>query len=300
VLAKELQEWERSGSYLPIDGRQIFTIQRGDDQAEPSETLLLLHGFPESSFSFHKVISALATRFERVIAIDFLGFGLSDKPRKHPYSLMEQTDILLDIWQNLGVRGGHLLAHDMGDSVATEIVARMAEGRLYHGFTGLQSLTFTNGNMVMEHAKLRLTQVMLQKPFLGPLMGRLTNFRIFRQQVQSASGGKGLPERDIELMWNNIKHKNGTRISHRLIRYLDERRQHQNNRWLPALGETKIPVHICWGRADSVAPEAVARFLYEEICPNATLSWLEDVGHFCQQEAPDDWISATATFWGSL
>ena len=83
--------------------------------------------------------------FDRIILFDMAGYGLSDKPVEgFTYSLMEQADLALQVWQHLGVKGGHLLAHDMGDSVATELVARHVSNLLPAWFAaGFQSFTFT-------------------------------------------------------------------------------------------------------------------------------------------------------------
>jgi pimeloyl-ACP methyl ester carboxylesterase len=62
--------------YLTIDGHRLFFRESGDPHAP---TLLLLHGFPTSSYMFRNLVPALADRYH-VIAPDHLGFGLSDAP----------------------------------------------------------------------------------------------------------------------------------------------------------------------------------------------------------------------------
>jgi pimeloyl-ACP methyl ester carboxylesterase len=197
------------------------------------------------------------------------------------------------------VRGGHLLGHDMGDSVVTELVARLGRG-LLPGFLdgGFPSLTFTNGNMVMALARLRVSQSLLRTR-LGSVLGRFGSYRVFAQQVRSASGG-ALPEREIELMWALSQREEGGRVQHRIIRYLDERDRFQDTRWLPALAAARVPVHVCWGEADRVAPAAVARHLSARVCPGARLTLLPGVGHFCQQEDPGAWNRAVLRFWAEL
>jgi pimeloyl-ACP methyl ester carboxylesterase len=300
-LPPEILAWEAAGEYLRVGvaSHRLFARSIGRRDAAPASTLLLVHGFPESSLSFRHNVEALAARFDRVVLLDLLGFGLSDKPPGASYSLFEQADLVLEAWRELRVRGGHLLGHDMGDSVVTELVARL-ERRLLPGFIdhGFSSLTFTNGNMVMELARLRVSQSLLRTR-LGPALGRLGSYRVFAQQVRSASGG-AMPEREIRLMWAALQHREGTRVQHRIIRYLDERDRFQNTRWLPALAATKLPVHFCWGEADRVAPVAVARRLSTSVCPGARLTLLPGVGHFCQQEDPIAWNRAVLRFWEEL
>jgi len=124
-----IADWKASGTFFsfgPFE-HKIFVKEVGDKQAEANRTVLLIHGFPESSYSFHAVIKGLEKRFDRVVMLDMLGYGLSDKPTEgYTYSLFEQADVVFAAWKHLGVRGGHLLSHDMGDSVATEIVAKIS------------------------------------------------------------------------------------------------------------------------------------------------------------------------------
>jgi len=301
ALPDELRAWEAAGEYLRVGvaAHRLYVRSIGRRDAAPGSTLLLIHGFPESSLSFRHNVAALSRHFERVVLLDLLGFGLSDKPEGHSYSLFEQADLVLEAWRQLGVTGGHLLGHDMGDSVVTELVARLGRGLLpswlEHGF---QSLTFTDGNMVMELARLRISQT-LMRTRLGAVLGRLSSYAAFSQQVRSASGG-ALPDREIELMWAAVQHNGGRRVQHRIIRYLDERDRFQNSRWLPALAASTAPVHLCWGEADRVAPVAVARHLRERVCPTARLTLLPGVGHFCQQEDPAAWNEAVLRFWDEL
>ncbi len=294
-LPPALSAWRDTGTFVQVGDHRVYSQAVGDRSATPDRTLLLLHGFPESSFSYHRVIEPLRARFDRIVLLDFLGFGLSDKPPDHDYSLLEQADIAAAVWAHHGARGGHLLAHDMGDSVATELLARRREGRLPAGLA-LQSATFTDGNMVMELARLRVTQVLLRKPGIGPLLARLVSAPVFRHQVRSASGGN-LSDEDIDHMWALLRHRRGNLLTWRLIRYLDERERHQDTRWLPALSQTDLPLHICWGAADRVAPPAVAEHLQRVVCPQATLTWLEGVGHFAQQEDPALWSSSVLAFY---
>ncbi len=91
----------------------------GNPKAVADNTLLLIHGFPESSYSYHAVVDGLMERFDRIILFDMLGYGLSDKPTEgYTYSLFEQADTVLEVWKHFGISGGHMLSHDMGDRLS--------------------------------------------------------------------------------------------------------------------------------------------------------------------------------------
>ncbi|XP_039769169.1 mesoderm-specific transcript homolog protein isoform X3 [Ornithorhynchus anatinus] len=124
-LSPALQAWKSSGTFFIYEGLSIF-YQDSQGALGSSEIVVLLHGFPTSSYDWCKIWEGLTQRFQRVIALDFLGFGFSDKPRSHRYSIFEQASIVEGLLEHLGVRGQriHLLAHDYGDTVAQELLYR--------------------------------------------------------------------------------------------------------------------------------------------------------------------------------
>ena len=302
-LPQHLIDWRNSGEMRSVlsGSSDIFCKQIGDENADVDKTVLILHGFPESSYSFHQVINGLQSHFDRIILFDFLGFGFSDKPVKHNYNLMEQAQIALQVWQSYGVKGGHLIAHDMGDSVATELIALSNEGKIGEWFSdGFQSVTFTNGGMVIELARLRILQKLMLNPILGPLLTRLSRYKVFKQQVYSANGSMRLEESKIETMWTAFRSGNGKRIGHLLIQYINDRYKYQNSSWLPALKETTILIHICWGELDAVAPIAIPEKLVTDICPKASFTRMADTGHFCQMDNPDNWLAGILDYYRKL
>lgn len=296
-----IQSWLDAGAkvHWPLGECEIYYQDIGDKQAEAAKTLLLVHGFPESSFSFHKVVRGLQAQFERIVLVDFPGYGLSDKPSQLSYSLFNQADALFFVWKHLGIKGGHLLAHDMGDSVATEIIARSVQDLLPGWFSqGIQSLTLTNGNMVISEAQLVTIQKLLLSP-LGAYFNRLTNEKLFTNQVKKAHGAS-LDQSDISDLWELTTLNQGHLIGYKLIGYYRERERFQDQRWLKSLKSFSHPIHVCWGLEDAVAPIGVARYLKQHICPKAVFSELPGVGHFCQLQAPKLWTESVLRFFDEV
>jgi pimeloyl-ACP methyl ester carboxylesterase len=298
----EILNWEKSGSYIRSDkGMDVFVKQVGNENASVESTLLLLHGFPESSFSYHLVLDGLQKQFERIILLDLPGYGLSDKPSTgYSYSLLEQADVVLEVWKHFGVTGGHMLSHDMGDSVATELVAREVEGSLPYWFSyGFQSYTFTNGSMVLEFAELRVMQKLLLTS-VGKYITWLSNSWVFSHQIKSAQGDAELSDKEVNGLWQLNEHKNGHRITHLTIKYILDRKRYEAKRWLPALSKTEIPIHICWGDKDQVARVDMAYHLKEKVCSKAQLTIMKNVGHFCQSGSPNVWLENVLPFYDKL
>ena len=106
--------------------------------------LLLLHGFPSSSYDWRLLLEELPGR--NVLAFDFLGFGLSAKPREHDYSLFWQADLTEELVRRHGAgRPVFIVAHDMGTSVANELMARDLEGKLAMELAGIAALQRQHG-----------------------------------------------------------------------------------------------------------------------------------------------------------
>jgi len=279
-------------------GHRVFLVDEGEPDASPDRTVLLLHGFPESSYSFAGAFPLLRQRFDRVIGFDMIGYGFSDKPASgFGYSLFEQADTVLRLLRELEVTGCHFVSHDMGDSVHTELLARFNENRPAWFPDGPRSLTFTNGNMVLSEGRLRMSQKALLSPFGRILSSRTQSLRIFENQVKSAHGNDRLSEDAIIDMYSGATSGAPKGLPAVLIGYLRERMRFEQPRWLPALAAAEAPVQICWGRDDAVAPVAVAQTLKREVKPEAKLTLIEGLGHFLQIQDPQRWFEALSPFW---
>lgn len=299
-MNNSLLTWKASGEYITYGRLQhkIFVKQIGNPDATSDKTLLLLHGFPESSYSYHAIIEGMLKTFDRIILFDMLGYGWSDKPtEKYSYHLFDQADSAFKVWQYFGIKGGHVISHDMGNSVATELLARHENDLMPAWFSdGFQSFTFTNGSIVLGLADLRITQKILLSKF-GYLMKNIITFTLFNHQIRSAHGNNNLSAEEIQTLWEANILQDGHRKTYLTIKYINDRKQFEKTRWLPALAQTKLPVHLCWGDDDAVARVEMAYHLKEKVCTNATLTIMKGLGHFCQLGSPKKWVEYVSGFY---
>lgn len=299
-MKNQQKTWESEGAYIEYGPfkHKVFVKQYGNSKAGADKTILLVHGFPESSFSYHLVVDGLTKVFDRIILFDMIGYGFSDKPvTEYTYSLFEQADVALCVWRHFGVTGGHVICHDMGVSVTTEILARHENNLMPSWFSdGLKSITFTNGSMVLGLAKLRITQKLLLSRY-GYNLRKIATFKVFQHQVRSAHGNTNLSDEEIEMLWEGNTLQGGHHKSYLTIKYLNDRKRFEKTRWLPALSQTKIPIHLCWGSDDAVARVRMAHYLKENICKDAKLTIMEGVGHFCQLGSPEKWLASVTPFY---
>jgi pimeloyl-ACP methyl ester carboxylesterase len=277
TLTRRVTEWRDRGAAEDVGGRRIHVFRR--DGADP--VLLLLHGFPSSSYDWRLLLEL--EREHSVLAFDCLGFGLSDKPADVDYSLALQADIAEELVSlHAAGRPVFLVGHDIGTSVANELMARDIEGSLE---MDLQGALLFNGSMIQGAASPTLAQRLLRGP-LGPLASRLSSERFFRKQFASIfSPEHPLTAEEAEDQWSLIAHNDGQRLGHKLIRYMDER-ERKAERWHGAIRDWPKPLHLAWGMSDPVATERVLAGVLE-LRPNAPLTRFDDLGHYPQIERPD-------------
>ena len=277
--------WRAKGSHHTLDGRKLFVVDTGGHRS----TLVVLHGYPTSSHDFHRVLPALAAH-HRVIVHDHLGFGWSDKPRDYSYSLHEQADFALRLWQHLDVQSAHVVAHDYGTSVATEILARWNQGVRP---LRLESLTLCNGSVHIEMARLRFIQKLLRSRLTGPITARLSSQRVFSRNMRRLWYDPALLQAaDIDTMWKLLVRDGGKQVLPRITQYLRDRVTYWD-RWVRALQQTTLPTHFLWGAEDPITGRDVAEVHHAET-PNSRLTLLDRVGHYPMLESPDRWARALA------
>lgn len=280
-----LTEWQAHGSQYQHRGHVIFCM---DDTGpgDRREPLLLIHGFPTASWDWAPIWEELATRY-RLLAADMIGFGYSAKPQDYDYSILDQATLYEGFLASRGITRVHLLAHDYGDTVAQELLARQLDRRKARQ-DGLEILSccFLNGGLFPEVHRARLIQKLLLTP-LGPLLGRLNGRRQFGRSFSAVFGPGTQPTpEELDAFWQLVSHNDGNRIFHKLIRYIPERRLYRA-RWVGAVVSSVVPLRFINGALDPVSGEH-ARKRYVELVPNPDTVSLPHVGHYPQVEAPAD------------
>jgi pimeloyl-ACP methyl ester carboxylesterase len=278
--------WEARGQYRELCGHRVFTIDAPSLGPELHEPLLILHGFPTSSFDYAGVLDPLRSG-RRVILFDGLGYGLSDKPDMH-YTLDLQADVAMALVAELGLSRLALLTHDVGDTVGGELLARRAEGSWTVAVT---RRVITNGSIYIEQAHLTNgQQLLLSLPDEKlPADAPVTAATITRSLRETYSPLASLPldgaaDDHLPATVEQIMRDGGHLLLTRLIRYIDERRQNES-RFTGAIESDPSPLHIVWGMDDPIAvPSMVDTLLAAR--PDATVVRLDGVGHYPMVEAP--------------
>lgn len=270
-----VSQWMMSGSYFTHNKHRIF-YKKSAESKKP--VVLLIHGFPTASFDFAPIWPLLEKKFNLITA-DMLGFGFSDKPTDHAYSILEQADILLALLEREKISSFHVLAHDYGVSVAQELLARQQGAK-----KPALSVCFLNGGLYPEFHKPLLVQKLMLTP-LGPVMAFFFTKSKLRASFDAIFGDKKASDEEIEAFWQLIDYYDGRRVVPKLLHYMVERRQYRE-RWVVAMEQTAIPVQMINGPLDPISGEHLAR-AFAERNPRAKVNSLSGVGHYPQTEAPE-------------
>ncbi|MFM1570928.1 MAG: alpha/beta fold hydrolase, partial [Porticoccaceae bacterium] len=232
----------------------------------------------------------------RLIALDMLGFGFSDKPNSKNYSIHRQADLVEALIKAKGLDQFHVLAHDYGDTVAQELLARQLESS---GAGHWLSCCFLNGGLFPETHRALLTQKLLLSP-LGKYLNHLTGYAKFSRNFSSVFGPQSKPStQELESFWWLINFKNGKHIFHNLITYMRDRLQHRA-RWVSALQESTIPLGLINGSVDPVSGEHMVARYKELNCRLDYLAELPIVGHYPQVEGSSAVLGCYQSYLKSL
>jgi pimeloyl-ACP methyl ester carboxylesterase len=274
--------WQAAGSHFDFRGHRVFIRIDGPVDAP---ALLLIHGFPTASWDWCKLWPELA-QAQRLVAADLLGLGLSAKPRRHRYTVAEQADLFLAALAEAGVAECAVLAHDLGDTVAQELIARAIDGRLP---VKLRGVILLNGGLFPETHRPVLLQKLLLSP-LGPLIARLSSRAKLGANLRAIAGDVKPTEAELDAMWHLMSRDDGRLALPGLIRYMIERRENRG-RWVGALQRCPMPLTVINGSADPISGAHMIARLRELQIP-ADIVELPRVGHYPQMEAPQAVLAA--------
>jgi pimeloyl-ACP methyl ester carboxylesterase len=264
-------------NFAEINGRKVFYREAGDPR---HPTIILLHGFPTSSFMFRDLIPHLASDFH-LIAPDYIGFGQSDAPSvdEFKYSFDALADHVAGLIDQLGLKSYILYMQDYGGPVGFRIFTRRPEA--------VKGFVIQNTNAYMEGVGDLPKQVFL------PLWQK--------RDAASEAGARGFLQAGTTQFQYTVGAKNPAAISPDNWTYdqalldrpgteayqLDLLENYQTNvalydSWQAAFRRHQPKTLIVWGKKDPFFVEAGATAYLTDL-PQAKLVWL-DAGHFVLDE----------------
>jgi pimeloyl-ACP methyl ester carboxylesterase len=267
---------------------EVFHVEMGDPSAP---LVLLIHGWPTCSIDWFGVADELSARF-RVCALDFPGYGFSDKPQGWGYSLTRDEELVeFYLAEVIGAESGVVVAHDRGDSVALLHAARCAEGR---SGTRLEHLVLSNANIFLPLSNLTQAQRMALDADTWSKMGAALTPSALAEGMGAStfSPPRQAGDPEVEALTATFAYNDGIKVLHEGIHYLVERSKDEK-KWLTALADAPFPVTLIWGLYDTVSPPRVASYVWNEylmLRPGNRLYFVPDANHYLQVDRPDAFV----------
>lgn len=288
-VSSQLEQWKSKGNYFTYRNYSVFFNREGNGNC-----LLILHGYPYSSFDFKEVWPALTTKYH-VIVPDMLGMGFSDKPTDYFYSFDDYADMYTALLQHVNISEVHILAHDLGNSIAQELIARDQERK--NPFV-IKSIAFLNGGLFADVYKPRLIQrVLSQSPKpIGKLLSKLMSKKSVDKATAEVFGAETKPSEELlRDFWDILNYNDGKSIAYLIGRLIFAKVKYQD-RWISAMQKISTPMCFINGPSDPNSGIHMAK-RYQELIPNSNVILLsKNIGHWPQLEAPEQVLSAYDKF----
>lgn len=275
--------------FIEVDGITVHYKEFG----EGDRTIILLHGFGASTFSWREVTGPLSQSF-RVITYDRPAFGLTERPMpgdwtgRSPYSTASQAQMIIDMMDQLGVNQAVLVGNSAGGTVAT--TAALAYPERVSALVLVDAAVYTSGGVPSWlNPLLSLPQV----DHLGPLLVR-SIARKGDDFLRSAWHDPALLSEAVYAGYHlPLQAENWDRGLWELTK------TYQANDLPVQLKNLTMPVLVITGDDDRIIPTADSLRLAQEI-PGAQLAVMPACGHVPQEECPQDFLDAVIPFLASL
>jgi pimeloyl-ACP methyl ester carboxylesterase len=184
VLHQKLAEWYASGQNFCWRDNEIFFRAFGNGPA-----MLMVHGFPTAGFDWVEIASTLSKHF-RLIVPDLADYGRSKNLTGKTFHIHDQASMLEGLLRQVNVSQVHVVAHDVGDTVCQELLARQNNGQLSFQ---IESLILMNGGILPAEHRPRNVQKLLLSP-IGPLVASLTSKEKFMSALPEVFGAETRPD----------------------------------------------------------------------------------------------------------
>jgi haloalkane dehalogenase len=269
---------------FPFESRFLRTrfgrVHYVDEGPREGEVVLLVHGTPSWSFEYRHLIPVLA-RTRRVIAVDHLGFGLSERPTDFPYTPEAHTQVLREVIDGLGLTRFALAVHDYGGPIALPLAVAEPER--------ISSLVVMNTwfwSLDSDREFLRLAR--FAASFVGRFLYRWFNASL-RLIMPSAYADrrKLTPRIHAQYLAPFRLRADRVRVLWALARSLVTSSPSFGRIWDGCARLGAIPSLVVWGLGDG----ALKPYMLERVrsaLPHARVATLAGVGHWPQEEAPDE------------
>lgn len=271
--------------YMQIGDVRMHYVDEG--QGPP---LLMVHGNPTWSFYWRRLIEAFRGQY-RVVAVDHVGCGLSDKPQDYPYTLARHTENLSEVVTRLGLNQATLVAHDWGGAIGLGAV--LANRSRFDALVLLNTGAFPPPYIPW---RIRACRV----PWVGTWAIRRWNLfarAALRMAVARPNNMPPAVRAGLLAPYDSWNHRIAI---DQFVKDIPASPRHPTWQTLADMAEALVeladwPVQLIWGMRDwCFRPDCLDRFL--DLFPEAEVYRLDNASHYVVEDAPEQVIACMDTF----
>jgi len=286
-LNTHFPDYPFKANYLSLKGGKIHFIDEGQ-----GPVIVLIHGNPTWSYYYRKLIAVLSKEY-RIVAVDHMGCGRSDKPQRYPYSLKQHIDNLEHLLEHLEIDSFSLVMHDWGGAIGIGCGVNRPES--------VEKIVMMN-SAAFRSSQIPLRISLCRMPVLGEVIVRLFNgfawpakFMAVENKMEKAVSDAYIAPydswanrvaiynfvKDIPLKKTHPSYQELVKIENRLV----------------CLSELKVPFLLLWGGKDfcfndTFYEEWIRRF------PEAENHYFKDAGHYILEDKFDEISPIISNFLG--
>jgi haloalkane dehalogenase len=270
--------------FTEIDGNVVHYVDEGD-----GPTLLLYHGNPTWSFLYRDLIAGLRDRF-RCVAFDYPGMGLSSASARYGYTVAEHADVAEALVEQLDLTGITPVVQDWGGPIGLSVAGRHPE----------RYRALIIGNTWAWHSPDLRTRAF--SGLLGGPLGRFAigRWNVFVTRIVPRGHTRRRPTEaemaQYEGPYPDVGSRAPTHVFPREI-LAGEDLVREAEAAVDRLAG--LPSLIVWGTADFAFTDAV-RQRWEDALTDATTVLLDGAGHYIQDDAPDEIVTAIDRWWPTV
>jgi len=288
--------WCKKGEYftwkstLPENAEHkdlnIFARYIGD-KSKPA--ILLIHGFPTSSFDYCELVEYLRDDFF-ICLLDTPGYGFSDKPQDgFKYSIFDDAKLVdYFVREKAKIDNFVMLTHDKGDSVGLALL------QLYQSYKKrpytIKNHIMTNGSIYLPKAALNINQLILLPPIIGPIAEKLFSPKRVTDILSRKVYLNRLTSEEKKELASVFAYQSGDEVVHETIQYLNDRKKNEIT-WLGTLAKSDIPTTLIWAERDTIANPAIADYVWENYLKKrktpAAYWQVACANHYIQNDQPE-------------
>lgn len=259
------------GEFIDIGGTRLYYYAAGTRGS--GEPIVFLHGFPTSSHLWSAVVPLMPPG-HRVVVVDLLGYGRSDRPARHDVSLVGHGERTLALLDALGINYACVVGHDIGGGIAQWLAV--------HAPTRVARLCLVSsvGFDSWPARDVKIARAML------PLTRHLPPTFVLSVLRSDLLRGYADHTRGTHSVEQYVRAFSSVEGRDALWCHMECLKSEDTEALAPRLKDIVAPTAILTGAHDPFLPLSIAKRLRDAI-PGATLELLPDARHFLPEEAPE-------------